>query len=98
MKMNAFSPGLALMSSKIFSSTLYITSPSAGLATFTVLAGIGSTSLESSVAVRIGRKRALDAGGVGARRRGPPAAPVTAGHRLHHRLAHPWRQTVVGRD
>src|SRR5438270_3704577 len=37
MKTNAFSPGLALMSSNSFSSVLYITSPSAGRSTFTVL-------------------------------------------------------------
>src|SRR3712207_5058507 len=71
MKTNACSPGLALMSSKTFSSTSYRTSPSAGRATLTVFCMRLSCQLVSL----------LD-GGTASLRRWGPGLPVAAGHGL----------------
>src|SRR5207302_1222071 len=69
MKTKACSPGLALMSSKTFSSTSYRTSPSAGRGTLMVF-GMG-----------ISCQSVLD-GGVASLSRWCPGLPVTARHGL----------------
>src|SRR5205807_10475807 len=90
MKTKACSPGLALMSSKTFSSTSYRTSPSAGRGTLTVF-GMGfSSRCRFSMAV-------LD-GGISPLCRWGPGLPVAARHGLDEGRADLPREPTIRRS
>src|SRR5579884_1438577 len=85
MKTNAFSPGLALMSGKIFSSASKRVSPSAGIGLLTVFGMLGSL---------VGGLLGLNRGMVTSGRRAPLLA-VAARHEAHGQVAGGPRQTAV---
>src|SRR5919106_5206313 len=86
MKTKACSPGLALMSSKTFSSTSYRTSPSAGRGTLMVF-GMGSLLSVGSLN-----------GGVASLRRWCPRLPMAARHGLDEGRPDLPREATIGRS
>src|SRR5436853_1591437 len=87
MKTKACSPGLALMSSKTFSSTSYITSPSAGRGTLTVF-GMGFSC----------QLVALLDGGTASLLWCRPCLPVAARHGLDEGRPDLPGETTIGRS